>query len=60
MKVKFIQDCEIYPDGKTPVRVGKNAEMELAEDYGKLVIDKGHAVAVGGKVEPKGKSAAEG
>lgn len=52
MKIKFIQSCTVYPDDKETI-VFAGAEVEIAdEDYARLLIDKGHAVAVD-KAAPK-------
>lgn len=50
MKIRFIEDVTIYPDGVTPLDVadgdipGVGAVPPLSEDYAQLMVDKGHAV----------------
>ncbi len=44
MKVTFVEDCTVYPDGAKPVSVRQGQSLELSDDYAALMIKKGHAV----------------
>jgi hypothetical protein len=46
MKIKFVQSCTVYPEDKETI-VFSGDEIEIAdENYARLLIKKGHAVAV--------------
>lgn len=54
MKIKFIENCTVYPGG---VRddVFVDQEREFDDEYAQLLVNKGHAVEVNAS---KGKKAA--
>lgn len=42
MKVTFVEDCTVYPDGSTPQHVRQGQSLEVSADYAALLEDKGH------------------
>lgn len=59
MKIRFIQDCTVYPEGKQiDARVGQTLDI-ADEAYAQLLVDKGHAVAADKAATPKKKGAEE-
>jgi hypothetical protein len=54
MKIRFIEDCTVYPNGKeTFVQVGQTLDIADAE-YAQLLVSKRHADEVKG-AEPSRK-----
>lgn len=57
MKIKFVENCTVFPDDKEiDARVGQ--ELDVADEaYAQLLIDKGHAVAAEKPVAAKKEKA---
>lgn len=56
MKLKALESFTCYPEGDNESArrdFAKDQEFEVPDSYGKILVDKGHAVAVGGKVSVK-------
>jgi hypothetical protein len=59
MKIRFVQDCTVFPNGeRLDALVGDEREIADA-DYAQLLIDKGHAVKVGVKAPAKAAAAGQ-
>jgi hypothetical protein len=53
MKVEFIQNCTIYPDGEHPVEAFAGHSMDVPDDYAKILVEKGHVKADGAWQAPQ-------
>jgi hypothetical protein len=60
MQIRFKQDCTIYPDGAHPVEGVAGATLDVTDQYGQLLIDKGHADQVEATAEKPDEPAKAG
>lgn len=48
MKVTFVEDCTVYPDGATPQHVLQGQSLEVSDEYAALLEKKGHVAPLKG------------
>jgi hypothetical protein len=43
IRIEFLEECTVYPDGKEPKRYLALREDDFEDDYANLLVRKGHA-----------------
>jgi len=56
MKVTFIEDCTVYPDGVKPKSMRQGQSLEVSEEYAALLEKKGHIAPIKGAKKKEEKA----